>query len=179
MSHPLFQKEVLNKIEGKQAQPGDSLMPMPHTIHEHDPGYMEISENLSVFVQGPADSITSGAVERFKVKIERIIGTKLTKRGGAGAIVLITYSEVLEWPSYEMDEGYELEVELEVNKRHSGKCAIKARTNMGVLRGMETFLQLLLVSNGGHIAKLPAISIKDSPRFLFRCILSSIFLSRL
>ena len=57
------------------------------------------------------------------------------------------------------DESYKLDV------TDSG-ARLKAATTLGVMRGFETFLQLVRTSSAGFA--VPAVSIDDSPRFPWR-----------
>src|SRR5260370_24964417 len=61
-----------------------------------------------------------------------------------------------------MDESYTLEVTAE-------KATLPAPEPWGILRGLETFLQL--VSPGGESLRVPAVTIHDRPRFPWRGLL--------
>src|SRR5260370_18963469 len=61
-----------------------------------------------------------------------------------------------------MDESYTLEVTAE-------KATLTAPEPWGILRGLETFLQL--VSPGGESLRVPAVTIHDRPRFPWRGLL--------
>ena len=60
------------------------------------------------------------------------------------------------------DESYTLEVT-------SSGATIAAPTDLGALHGLQTFLQLVSVSQDGFVA--PAVNIKDAPRFPWRGLL--------
>ncbi|HSA95275.1 MAG TPA: family 20 glycosylhydrolase, partial [Acidobacteriota bacterium] len=60
------------------------------------------------------------------------------------------------------DESYTLTVE-------PGKVALEAKTDIGVLRGLETLLQLLSADEAGYF--FPCVSIVDKPRFTWRGLL--------
>ena len=57
------------------------------------------------------------------------------------------------------DESYELTV------TDSG-AKLTAPTTLGVLRGLQTFLQLVQINSTGFA--VPAVTIKDQPRFPWR-----------
>ena len=57
------------------------------------------------------------------------------------------------------DESYRLEV-------NSTGARLSAPTTLGVMRGLQTFLQLVQTTGEGFA--VPAISIEDSPRFPWR-----------
>ncbi len=60
------------------------------------------------------------------------------------------------------DESYVLRIK-------PGTIRLKARTDIGILRGLETVLQLLSVDDEGYY--LPAVTVKDEPRFPWRGLL--------
>jgi hexosaminidase len=57
------------------------------------------------------------------------------------------------------DESYHLEIT-------SGGILLTGKTDIGVLRGLETLLQLLSVDESGYY--FPAVNIEDKPRFVWR-----------
>jgi hexosaminidase len=65
-------------------------------------------------------------------------------------------------PSVEEDESYTLEVS-------DTQASLKAATVVGLLRGLETFLQLLDADREGYF--IPSASIEDRPRFPWRGLL--------
>ncbi|MBN2245075.1 MAG: family 20 glycosylhydrolase, partial [Candidatus Aminicenantes bacterium] len=60
------------------------------------------------------------------------------------------------------DESYTLNI-------YSTRIVLSANTDIGVLRGIETFLQLLAMDQEGYF--IPAVQIKDFPRFPWRGLL--------
>lgn len=64
--------------------------------------------------------------------------------------------------SLDEDESYTLEV-------NSSRAQLKASTPVGVLRGIETFLQLVRLDSEGYY--IPAVQIQDKPRFPWRGLL--------
>jgi hexosaminidase len=78
--------------------------------------------------------------------------TLVVESGGPGQAV----------PSVEEDESYSLEVS-------DRQAVLKAPTTVGVLRGLETFLQLIDSDRDGYF--VPAVQIQDRPRFPWRGLL--------
>jgi len=88
-------------------------------------------------------------------------------RGLAGntataALVVESGGPGLAVPSVEEDESYSLEVS-------DRQAVLKAPTTVGVLRGLETFLQLIDSDRDGYF--VPAVQIQDRPRFPWRGLL--------
>jgi hexosaminidase len=65
-------------------------------------------------------------------------------------------------PSVDEDESYSLEVS-------DKQAVLRAATTVGALRGLETFLQLLAGDREGYF--IPAVQIRDQPRFRWRGLL--------
>jgi hexosaminidase len=78
--------------------------------------------------------------------------TLLVDSGGPGKDV----------PSVEEDESYTLEIS-------DRRATLKAPTTIGILHGLETFLQLLDSDRDGYF--IPSVSIQDKPRFPWRGLL--------
>ena len=78
--------------------------------------------------------------------------TLVVESGGPGKAV----------PSVDEDESYSLKVT-------DRQALLKAPTTIGVLRGLETLLQLLDSDRDGYF--IPAVQIQDRPRFPWRGLL--------
>lgn len=71
-------------------------------------------------------------------------------------------------PYFGMNESYRLEVD---NQRAPRTAILSSRSVWGILRGLETFTQLLEVSEDGLSLAVRSVSIDDSPRFSHRGLL--------
>ena len=71
-------------------------------------------------------------------------------------------SEMVDIPCLDMDESYSLKV----TPGDVNIIDIQAKTNVGIMRALETLLQLFQKRN--HYCVLPAVTIDDSPQFKVR-----------
>ncbi|MDX6695518.1 MAG: hexosaminidase [Blastocatellia bacterium] len=142
-----------------------NLMPVPASVR-FNPGRLPLNKSFSVASRGQPDARLQAGVDRFLRRIEgrtvmelprglandETSATLLVESGGPGKAV----------PSVEEDESYTLEVS-------ERQATLKAPTTIGVLRGLETFLQLLDSDRDGYF--IPSVSIQDRPRFPWRGLL--------
>ena len=142
-----------------------NLMPVPASVR-FNPGRLLVNSSFTVATRGRGDARLQAGVDRFLRRIEgrtvmelprgpandAAAATLVVEAGGPGAAV----------PSVGEDESYTLEVS-------DRQAVLKAPTTVGVLRGLETFLQLLDSDRDGYF--IPAVSIQDRPRFPWRGLL--------
>ena len=136
-----------------------NLMPWPSKL-EQRPGFLSLDSPLRYKVIGN-DKRLPHAVSHFKEQLSLRTGVAFH---GAD----VTSSPVLEircqsiGPSIQKlgeDESYQLSVVPE-------RVELTAANPLGILRGVETLLQL--VQSGAHGWIIPAVEIDDHPRFLWR-----------
>ena len=147
-----------------EAQPQQSLnlMPLPAKVQTGN-GQLLIDRNFSVSIAGHHEARLDRAVEIFLGHLRQQTGMppidmKVTDSPSATLVIQAacgtkTVQELGE------DESYRLDV------TDSG-AKLNAATTLGVMRGLETFLQLVGTSSAGFA--VPAVSIDDSPRFPWR-----------
>lgn len=142
-----------------------NLMPVPAAIR-FNPGRLTLNKSFTVASRGQRDERLQAGIDRFLRRIEgRTVmelarglvsdtasATLVVESGGPGKAV----------PSVEEDESYTLEVS-------DRQALLKAPTTVGILRGLETFLQLLDSDRDGYF--IPSVSIQDKPRFPWRGLL--------
>ncbi len=143
-----------------------SLMPIPADI-EFIQGRFDLEESFIIKIDGNGgDRLYTGATRLLR---------RLAKRTGLffsqdfitresqpeSADMLIECLRPGQIKLHE-DESYTLNI-------YSTRIVLSANTDIGVLRGIETFLQLLSVDQNGYF--LPAVLIKDFPRFPWRGLL--------
>jgi hexosaminidase len=147
---------------GEPQEAGLHLMPVPKSLVSGK-GRLSIDGNFKIILTGYKDSRFPGAVGRFLQRLERKTGiplsmprnpdsTKATFEiycAGAGERV----------QSARADESYSLEVT-------DQRARLAATSPIGILRGLETFLQLVDLDDKSFFA--PAVQIKDEPRFCWR-----------
>ncbi|MFB3924367.1 MAG: beta-N-acetylhexosaminidase [Terriglobia bacterium] len=140
----------------------DSLMPEPASVTQSE-GRLGIDGEFRVALTGYREPRLEEATWRLIRRLTQRTGIPYLPRlspDDKNATLLISCERAGETvQSFREDESYKLEVK-------SQQARLAAATPLGVLRGMETFLQLVtLDSQGFH---LPAVRIDDRPRFLWR-----------
>jgi hexosaminidase len=138
------------------------LMPWPATVKTGS-GQLVIETSFSVGVGTNPDPHLRKTVSIFLNDLRRHMGAlplDFSVTESATAQLLVSSDH----PSKEVaelgeDESYTLEVT-------SSGAKLNAPTTLGVMRGLQTFLQLMQVSPQGFA--VPAVSIQDEPRFPWR-----------
>ena len=142
-----------------------ALMPVPASLRLLG-GRMKVEQTFTVAFQGHTDARLAAGVERALRRLERRTGLELPRAAAeapaAANLVLQAGGPGKAVPSLEEDESYALEVS-------ERQAFINAPTTVGVLRGLETFLQLLSADAGGYY--IPEARIGDRPRFPWRGLL--------
>jgi hexosaminidase len=123
-------------------------------------GQLPINQLFSVALTGSHDASLDEEVQRFQAQLSRQTGIPFRPKPGAAAALQI-HSDHGRQAVQKLgeDESYELTV------TDSG-AKLSAPTSLGVLRGLQTFLQLVQITPTGFAA--PAVTIKDQPRFPWR-----------
>ena len=144
---------------------GHQLMPVPASI-QWGTGRMRIDSTFTVAVRDSTDGRLVRAVARVTRRLEARLGVPLTMApvaDPARATLVVEAAgpgQTVQTPTE--DESYTLEV-------GATRARLRAPTAVGVIRGLETFLQLLDGDRAGFY--LPAVVIRDAPRFPWRGIL--------
>jgi len=142
-----------------QFQPQLNLMPMPASV-QTGTGQLPITQSFSVAVSGSHDGSLDGAVQRFVSQLSRQTGIPFRPKPGAAPTLQIHADHGRQSvQKLGEDESYELTVT-------DSSARLTAPTSLGVLRGLQTFLQLVQITPTGFAA--PAVTIKDQPRFPWR-----------
>jgi len=139
-------------------------MPMPASV-KTEQGELAITQSFSVAVSGFRDSRLERGVQRFVKQLSQQTGMLLSS--SLAPNTRPTLSVRAEHGSEEIqklgeDESYELTVS-------TTGANLTAPNPLGILHGLETFLQL--VETGGKGFFVPAVTIKDQPRFAWRGLL--------
>ena len=141
--------------------PGLNLMPVPANV-QMGSGSLKIDAGFTVAINGHTDARLTGAAERFVERLSNQTGLLMAMRPVNGAKA--TLAVRVDHDSKQVQElGEDESYVLEVTPRGA---SIRAPTDLGVLHGLQTFLQLVSVSPDGFAA--PAVTIKDTPRFPWR-----------
>jgi hexosaminidase len=144
---------------------GHDLMPVPKEVF-FTGGKLRITPEFGISMKGHTEPRLERALSRLGQKLSREPRVLLrTVRGDDGikpGFLVRCVSPGKKVQSIRTDESYTLEVS-------STQAVLKALTPTGVLRGLETFHQLLDVDSKGLYA--PAVRIIDEPRFVWRGLL--------
>src|ERR1035438_371710 len=148
-----------------QPQPFLNLMPWPAKLQTGS-GQLAIDSSVTVTLAGYKDALLQRAADRFLNDLRRQTGMgplNMKVASGPGATLVIQAAHAAR-PVQELgeDESYALEV------TNSG-ATLSAPNPLGVLRGLQTFLQLVSATPSGFAVS--AISIQDQPRFPWRGLL--------
>lgn len=142
-----------------------TLMPVPAVI-EWRGGALRLDSATTMGLVRPGDERLQRAVVRLRGRIESRLGVPLP-----GELHRDTLKATLRFDvagpgqaiqSTDEDESYTLVVD-------SVHATLTAATVVGALRGMETLVQLVRLRNGRY--ELPAVVVRDAPRFRWRGLL--------
>ncbi len=144
------------------------LMPVPAQT-TFASGRLAVTASFSVAVRGPDEARLRGALPRALRRTEERTGLAFARtptgayvpaKDAASASLVIDFGDPgLAVPVLGEDESYTLDVS-------PTQAVIHAPTALGAMHGLETWLQLLQSDASGWF--LPAVSIKDRPRFPWR-----------
>jgi hexosaminidase len=149
---------LLSSFAVAQSQPQLNLMPMPANV-QTGTGQLPITQSFSVTVTGSRDATLDAAVQRFVAQLSRQAGIPFRPKAGSTTLEIHADRGREAVQKLGEDESYELTV------TDSG-AKLTAPTSLGVLRGWQTFLQLVQITPTGFAA--PSVTIKDQPRFPWR-----------
>jgi hexosaminidase len=137
-----------------------NVMPLPASVKTGE-GVLKIDAAFRFSFSGYREPRLDRAAQRFMVQMHRRTGIVFVPSGNStGAMLKIaTDHESKSVQELGEDESYSLKVK-------PGGAELHAANPLGVLRGLQTFLQLVSISSDGFIA--PAVSIQDQPRFPWR-----------
>ncbi len=139
----------------------NTLMPEPAHLSVQS-GVLPLTTSFTAATDSFHDQRLDDAIARMLTQLENHTGLQiaLTPSASKSATLLITVDgpgEAVQ--SVDEDESYSLDV------TPTG-AHLKAATDVGAMRGLETFLQL--VQNDSTSYFVPAVSIQDTPRFRWR-----------
>jgi len=149
-------------LANAQTQPSLSLIPWPANLQVGS-GQLPIDASFSVALTGHKDDVLERAEERFLTDLRRETGMGLLNMkmvsGPSATLVIHADHAAKDVPELGEDESYSLEI------IPSG-ATLSAPNSMGILHGLQTFLQLVSATPSGFA--VPAVSIQDQPRFRWR-----------
>ena len=138
-----------------------NVMPLPAKV-QMGSGSLKIDREFSITFAGFRDARLDRAGQRFLTTLHHQTGLVLGHGPADPAkATLVVTTDRDSKPVQELgeDESYTLDVTTAGAKLH-------AANPLGVLRGLQTFLQLVSIAQDGFV--VPAISIEDQPRYEWR-----------
>ncbi|MGH8336691.1 MAG: family 20 glycosylhydrolase, partial [Gammaproteobacteria bacterium] len=139
-----------------------NLMPMPASTQLHA-GQLVLGSPFSVGISGYSDARLRRSVELFLIQLGHQTGfpPQALKIVEGTEATLRVHAARGNQPVQELgeDESYTLEV-------NASSAALNAGTPLGVMRGLETFLQLVHTTTDGFA--VTCVLIEDGPRFPWR-----------
>lgn len=135
-------------------------MPLPAHV-EQGQGEFVIDGQFGIALQGHTEARLDRAKQRFLDTLSRETGIPLWREAQFNQPRFIIQTAGPSAPVQQLgeDESYRLEVS-------PTKVQLTAANPIGVLRGLQTFLQLVRVTPSGF--SVPAVTIDDKPRFPWR-----------
>ncbi|HEY7684937.1 MAG TPA: family 20 glycosylhydrolase [Gemmatimonadales bacterium] len=149
----------------QSSPPTLDLMPVPRSL-TLGAGRMALDTEFRVAVTGFSDARLARGVTRMLGRLGRRTALTLPAEPGgdtlSARLVIAARGPGQEIQSETEDESYSLEVT-------PARAVLRAATVVGVLRGIETLLQLVAADSGRFY--LPVVRIEDAPRFPWRGLL--------
>lgn len=138
-----------------------NVMPLPMRV-QPGTGRLSITSTFSASITGYNEPRLQDAVARMIGTLARETGMPMVAAAGNSAVgTLVVHAERASDPVQQLgeDESYDLVVTPEGAK-------LNAANPLGILRGLQTFVQLVELTPSGFSA--PAVTIHDEPRFPWR-----------
>jgi hexosaminidase len=136
------------------------LMPMPQKV-QMGSGQFIIDANFTVGIDGAKDTRIEHAVERFLKRLRKQTEIPLPTSVAEQNAKFVIHADKADNNLLTLgsDESYLLDVT-------ANRVKLSAANDLGIMHGLETFLQLVRTSPDGFAA--PAVRIDDAPRFPWR-----------
>ena len=138
------------------------MMPMPATFFQ-SAGRFVINEQFSLGITGATNRTLVSAASRFMTRLEVLTGLSLpdsARVGPAGGQATLQLRAGKQGAlDLRMEEGYQLNISKQ-------QITLSAPTQVGIVRGLESLLQLLSAGPQGYY--FPCYQVQDSPRYVWR-----------
>jgi hexosaminidase len=141
-----------------------NLMPVPTKV-QVGAGQLVVDQAFTAASSGQRDARLDRGISRFLDQVSRQTGMQLNaQRADASNATLVIRAENAGRKVQELDEdeSYTLEIT-------ASRATLTAPNALGVLHGLQTFLQLIEPTPAGFA--VPVITIQDQPRFAWRGLL--------
>ncbi len=154
---------LLSRAAVAQAARPLNLMPIPSSV-QLGAGHLPIGQSFSVAISSHRDAIVEAGVRRFIAQLSKQTGMLIPVASENRTPILSVNvergSNVVE--KLGEDESYQLRVT-------TSGATLSAPNPLGILHGLQTFIQL--VKTGANGFSVPAVTINDKPRFAWRGLL--------
>ena len=139
----------------------NTLMPQPAHLAAQS-GTMPLTTSFTAATDSFHDDRLNDAIARMLTQLEDHTGLQIARASASSGAATLTITvdgagEAIQ--SVDENESYSLDVT-------ATGAHLKAATDVGAMRGLETFLQLVQTDGSSYF--LPALSIQDTPRFRWR-----------
>ncbi len=153
---------VIASFSFAETEPQLNLMPMPASVQLAN-GQLLVSRSFSVSITGQPGPRLNVTVQLFLDDLAKQtalprLGLKITSGANANLVINVEH-EGEGLPQLGEEESYALEVT-------ANGAKLNAATVLGVMCGLQTFLQLVQTGTDGFF--VPALTIHDQPRFPWR-----------
>lgn len=153
---------IVPLLEAQEPSSSLRLMPWPASVKMNS-GQLDIKNSFSVAIQGNDPRLRTTA-EIFLNDLRRHTGSlpldfSIARHADEADLRIRSQHASRSVQELGEDESYELQVT-------SSGAQLDAATTLGVMRGLQTFLQLVEVTPEGFA--VPAVEIADQPRFQWR-----------
>ena len=140
-----------------------NLMPYPQNV-ELGQGKITLDKSFSIYIKGYDSPRVQFNAKRTMDRLYRQTGLPMLNwhaesEKDATLVIDIRNAPKSEVQDINSDESYQLE-------SRNGQIIIRSERPYGAFHGLETFLQLVTTDETGYF--VPAVSIKDEPRFPWR-----------
>ena len=138
----------------------NNLMPQPSQMSIGS-GALALDSTFAVDVRGASSPRLTDAINRAVRRVEMVAGLRHAGAGVAGNTKLMVNVDQMAAPVQflDEDESYSLKVT-------SSSAEIDSVNELGAMHGLETLIQLVQTNGRGY--SIPAVSIRDVPRFRWR-----------
>jgi len=142
-----------------------NLVPMPSSV-QLGTGQLRIDQSFSIVATGARDASLERGQQRFLAQLSQLTGIRFRPRTGGGVApptlqIRVEHARE-ETQKLGEDESYHLAAT-------ETWAQLNAATPLGVLHGLQTFLQLVEPTANGFV--VPVVNINDQPRFAWRGLL--------
>ena len=166
MKHHILLLAFLPWILGAEVRP--ALMPLP-TKMVFSPGALRIDTKFRVAFASQSEARLERAARRMIAQLSLQTGLPLEPSivpdVGTAALIIECRETVDRPDTLGQSEAYRLDIS-------PSQARLHAATVVGALRGLQTFLQLIVPGERGFVA--PAVRIEDEPRFAWRGLLMDV-----